>query len=261
MITFLYRTIAAFIVTLCLCGCAPFWQGMQSRWDVEEHAVNRSVSAKIEAEAAAGSYKSKLYAKPVVQKVRVPAMIRGGVYIPEHMEYVIVKPGEYVLNSPDALEQSDEAPKERYSKQERRASHEDVRASTELQSDPREIAKTYGIPPKILPAMLAKEGADILYIPYNIGVSVSVENMSLINLGKVQQLLTDQTLMTPLIVSNDQPTDIGQFSYTASCRGDVSSVSQSANGKSVSLKVPEGKAFLTHDGYIIRPVCLRRSNA
>jgi len=45
-----------------------------------------------------------IYKKPVVQMVRVPATIRGGVYIPEHYEYVVVQPGEYVLDTDPLIE-------------------------------------------------------------------------------------------------------------------------------------------------------------
>jgi len=37
--------------------------------------------------------------KPIVQIVKVPATIKGGIYIPEHYEYVIIRPGEYVLDT------------------------------------------------------------------------------------------------------------------------------------------------------------------
>lgn len=42
---------------------------------------------------------SLTWKKPIVQLVKVPAMIRNGVYIPEHYEYVIIRPGEYILNT------------------------------------------------------------------------------------------------------------------------------------------------------------------
>ena len=48
--------------------------------------------------------KTGIYKKPVVQMVKIPAMIRGGVYIPEHYEYVVVQPGEYVLDTDPLIE-------------------------------------------------------------------------------------------------------------------------------------------------------------
>lgn len=42
---------------------------------------------------------SVTWSKPIIQIVRVPAKIRGGVFIPEHTTYVIIRPGEYIINT------------------------------------------------------------------------------------------------------------------------------------------------------------------
>ena len=39
------------------------------------------------------------WAEPVVQEVRIPAHIEGGVFYPEHNELVIIAPGEWKRNS------------------------------------------------------------------------------------------------------------------------------------------------------------------
>ncbi|MCL4492045.1 MAG: hypothetical protein M1510_09110 [Nitrospirae bacterium] len=50
-------------------------------------------------EAKTGNVEQRLlWSKPVIQIVKVPATIRNGLYIPEHTEYVIVRPGEYIIN-------------------------------------------------------------------------------------------------------------------------------------------------------------------
>ena len=52
-----------------------------------------------------------VWEKPIVQIVKIPATIRGGVYIPEHYEYVIIRPGEYILNVDPIIEKKQIAEK------------------------------------------------------------------------------------------------------------------------------------------------------
>jgi hypothetical protein len=40
------------------------------------------------------------WAEPIVQEVRIPAHVQGGVFYPEHNELVVITPGEWKRNNP-----------------------------------------------------------------------------------------------------------------------------------------------------------------
>jgi hypothetical protein len=235
-------------------GCAPLWES-KPRWETEEKAINRSTISMIESEIAKGEIKSKLYTKPVVQKVKVPAQIRGGVYIPEHWEYVIIQPGEYVLNDPDAIEQGENYERQ-FSRPETKSEGERTYTTTTLSFDIKDLKKMYGIPDKILPVFLASEGADVLVIVYNINVKV-VEDIAVVNLEKASPLINEQTISSAYVVSNDQMVNIGKHLYIFTCSYDFVSVLYSTSGRSVSVKITESNAFVTDDGLLVRAICIK----
>ncbi|MBE0427210.1 MAG: hypothetical protein IBX72_11285 [Nitrospirae bacterium] len=236
-------------------GCAPLWKS-EPRWEMEEKAINRSTMSMVESEIAKGEFKSRLYTKPVVQKVKVTAMIRGGVYIPEHWEYVIIQPGEYVLNDPDAIEQGEENQQRHVRRPEAKSEGERLYTTTTPGFDIKDLKKIYGIPDRILPVFLANEGADVLVIVYNINVKV-VDDIAVVNLEKAGPLINEQTTSSVYIVSNDQMVNIGKHSYIFVCSYDFVSVLYSASGRTVSVKVTESNAFVTGDGLLVRSICVK----
>ena len=83
-----YRNYCIVLMMFCLAGCA--------------HVCNlqKQTMAKGQAQSAAGQFQGGDFpyyhwASPMVQDVLVPAHIANGVFIPEHKEPVIIKPGEW----------------------------------------------------------------------------------------------------------------------------------------------------------------------
>lgn len=238
------------LITIFFFGCAPLWE-RGSRWDTEEKAFNRSATAIVEEEITKGEYKSKLYTKPVVQKVKVPPMIRGGVYIPEHWEYVIIQPGEYVLNDLDAVGQEPSSPRNV-----RKAEPDKTHKTVTMNVDINDLKRMYGIPDKLLPVFLAEENPDVMIAVYNINVKV-VDDIAIVNLEKAKPLVNEQTISSVYIVSDKQIMNIGKHTYIFNCSDNFVSVLYSSEGKSVSIRVSESNAFVTSDGLLIRPICIK----
>ena len=66
-----------------------------------EQGYRRGVKEQMQLIAAkfqGGEFPYYHWAAPMVQDVRVPAHIEQGVFIPEHQELVIIKPGEWLKN-------------------------------------------------------------------------------------------------------------------------------------------------------------------
>ena len=72
----------AFIMMFCLSGCAH---------GLSQPKQKRAITSQFQG----GSFPYYHWASPIVQEVNVPGHISNGVFIPEHKELVIIKPGEW----------------------------------------------------------------------------------------------------------------------------------------------------------------------
>lgn len=79
------RKIIIFVLVLILSGCVSS--------NLQKNSLDNADN-----ELTKGDIQNLTWKKPIVQLVKVPATIRNGVYMPEHYEYVIIRPGEYILN-------------------------------------------------------------------------------------------------------------------------------------------------------------------
>lgn len=195
---------------------------------------------------------SRFFQKPVVQKVKVPAMVRNGVYIPEHYEYVIVKPGEYVLSeSPGADKDSGTDSRSR-----RGSDRDAVRENREGISIV-EIKRKYGIPDSIKPVAAARGDYDCLVIPYGLEIDWTGDIVP-VNLTKISDYLNEKSMKTPYIVSNDQQVTIEQSNYTFTCSSNRTEVTVQSHidGRTVSIRVPDGGGILTRNGDVLKVSCL-----
>lgn len=87
----LFKLCMAALLLFFMPGCVPIFTAMD-----KTIADNTAAAQNTEQSSKGYGYK---WVPPVVQKLRVPAMIRAGVYIPEHETYVIVNQGAYVSDN------------------------------------------------------------------------------------------------------------------------------------------------------------------
>ncbi len=83
------------LLLICISGCATT-QGSVKQ--VYEQGYRAGVNEQMEAIAAkfqGGQFPYYQWTAPIVQDVRVPAHIANGVFVPEHNELVLIKPGEW----------------------------------------------------------------------------------------------------------------------------------------------------------------------
>lgn len=74
------RKIIIFVLVLILSGCVSS--------NLQKNSLDNADN-----ELTKGDIQNLTWKKPIVQLVKVPATIRNGVYMPEHYEYVIIRPG------------------------------------------------------------------------------------------------------------------------------------------------------------------------
>ena len=87
----MYFYFLGMIIFLAGCASASYNQGYQQ-------GVHEQVR-QIASELQGNNFPYYHWSSPIVQSVRVPAHLSNGVMLPEHSELVIIKPGEWVLNS------------------------------------------------------------------------------------------------------------------------------------------------------------------
>ena len=90
-----------------LAGCASVKppQAADPKSSIYEEGYRKGVSENINSivEKLNGNdfpYLGGTWAEPIVQEVRMPAHVQGGVFYPEHNELVIITPGEWKRNNP-----------------------------------------------------------------------------------------------------------------------------------------------------------------
>ncbi len=85
-------------VVLVCCGCASWRGNGQTPTRVYEQGYRAGIKEQMDVIAAkfqGGQFPYYHWAAPIVQDLRVPAHIAHGVFIPEHNEIVLIKPGEW----------------------------------------------------------------------------------------------------------------------------------------------------------------------
>jgi uncharacterized protein YceK len=85
------------ILILFLSGCASL-QAKSEAKNVYEQGYRAGVKEQMEdisARFQGGQFPYYNWSAPIVQDVKVPAHIQQGVFIPEHNELVLIKPGEW----------------------------------------------------------------------------------------------------------------------------------------------------------------------
>ena len=97
------------LVSCCglLIGCASFKPAhpQESKTSLYDEGYRKGVAENINGvvEKLNGNdfpYLGGTWAAPVVQEVKIPAHVQGGVFYPEHNELVIITPGEWKRNNP-----------------------------------------------------------------------------------------------------------------------------------------------------------------
>ena len=83
-----YRNCCIVLMMFCLSGCAHG----SSR---QKQTMAKGPAGSVAGQFQGGDFPYYHWASPIVQDVLVPAHIANGVFIPEHKEPVIIKPGEW----------------------------------------------------------------------------------------------------------------------------------------------------------------------
>jgi hypothetical protein len=84
-----------FLLMLFVCGCAANSPSQKNLYQEGYRAAVKDEIKSIGAQFQGGHFPYYHWSAPIVQDVLVPAHIGNGVFIPEHKELVIIKPGEW----------------------------------------------------------------------------------------------------------------------------------------------------------------------
>lgn len=163
---------------------------------------------------------------PVVQKVKVPAMIRGGVFIPSHETYVIVTDGAFVTD--------------------------DVKLEG--------VRKKYRLPAEA-EIVSPLKGDDVVMAVYRLG---KVFNQSkVVELTKISFMLDGKPIDHILSLHNDEIANIGGYLCSFSReKGDdqvVAYISEGDGLKQIRLfQIGKGQMIVLGNGYVLAPVFDRK---
>lgn len=162
---------------------------------------------------------------PVVQKVKVPAMIRGGVFIPAHETYVIVTDGAHVTD--------------------------DVKTDN--------VRRKYRLPAEA-EIVSPLKGDDVVMAVYRLD---RVYNQSkVVELTKISFLLDGVAIDYILSLHNDEIAKVGDYLCSFSReKGDDQVVAYVSEGglKQIKLfKVGKGQMLVLGNGYVLAPVFDRK---
>ena len=83
------------ILSVCLCGCSTVPAEQRSVYEQGYRAGVKEQMSEIVSKFQGGNFPYYHWAEPIVQEVAIPAHIEHGLFIPEHKELVIIKPGEW----------------------------------------------------------------------------------------------------------------------------------------------------------------------
>ena len=93
------RMTAGFVMLVALSGCVSTGGAVPSVAYDEgyQHGIKENIAKNVEGMNGNGFpyIGGSNWAEPLIQDVRIPAHIQGGVFYPEHNELVIITPGEW----------------------------------------------------------------------------------------------------------------------------------------------------------------------
>ena len=81
-----------------LCGCTTASPEQKSVYEQGYRTGVQEQMRQIAASFQGGNFPYYHWTKPMVQQVQMPAHVANGVFIPEHQELVIIKPGEWAMS-------------------------------------------------------------------------------------------------------------------------------------------------------------------
>ena len=210
-----------------LCGCASinnFLAAIQAKLIPQER--DREVSMTFEEimetrNVRAGAGDGYRWIPPIVQKVTVPAMIRGGVLIPSHETYVIVNDASYVMD--------------------------DDKAET--------VRRKYLIPSGI-EIVSPMRGNDVVIAVFRMN-RVFAES-TVVPIAKVSFLFQEKSLDRALALSNDEVTQVGNYlcSFNRE-RGDdfiTANVVETGLKSIKTYTVSQTQMLFLSNGYVLAPL-------
>jgi len=154
------------------------------------------------------------FQKPIIQYIHIPATIRNGIYIPDHYEYVTVKPGGYiVLNNneqPEAPKQKAEQPKAK--------------------------------------VIAPSSGGDVVIISYKVNMEIPAD--VILQKDKDPYLFKEPVAYYRLYAK--EPVRIGKSVYAFSVKGETFNIFMVKGGKVISKSLQMDEAYLTNDGYLLK---------
>ncbi len=160
---------------------------------------------------------------PVVQKVKVPAMIRGGVFIPAHETYVIVTDGAFVTD------------------------------------DAKNVRRKYRLPAEA-EIVSPLKGDDVVMAVYRLDRMYNQSKV--VELTKISFLLDGVAIDYILSLHNDEIAKVGDYLCSFSReKGDDQVVAYVSEGglKQIKLfKVGKGQMLVLGNGYVLAPVFDRK---
>ncbi|MDA8103757.1 MAG: hypothetical protein M0Z71_00090 [Nitrospiraceae bacterium] len=210
-----------------LCGCASinsFLATTQAKIAPRERdrQVSMSVEEMMEArDVRAGAGDHFRWMPPVVQKVTVPAMIRGGVLIPTHETYVIVNDASYVVN-----DDKTEAVRRKYS----------IPAGVEIVSPMR--------------------GSDVVVAVFR--MNRVFDESTVVPIAKVAFLFHEKSPDRALALSNDEVAQIGNYlcSFSRERGADfiTANVVESGLKSMKTYTISQTQMLFLSNGYVLAPL-------
>ena len=193
--------------------------------DFDAEMFNEIRGSEVRKGARAAQSRGYGWVPPVVQKVKVPAMIRGGVFIPAHETYVIVTEGAFVFD--------------------------DVKTEN--------VRKKYKLPAEV-EVVSPLKGDDVVIAVYRLD---RVFNQSkVVELTKISFMLDGKAIDYILSLYNDEITKIGDYLCSFSReKGDDQIVAYVSEGglKQIKLfKIEKGQMLVLGNGYVLAPVFERK---
>jgi|GEM_PF-3130443 len=223
------RFVAAIVIAVLLAGCASVTQfladikakigmAIDKDSDFEMMTYEDIMDTQTVRASSAGGAR---WVPPLVQKVKVPAMIRNGILIPAHEEYVIINDAAYVMDD------------------------------TVIDG----IRRRYGIPSGIDIVSPLKKSDVVIGV---FRMNRVFDQSTVVPVSKVSFLLQGKVMEKALALGNDEVAQIGSFLCTFSReRGDdyiTANVVESGSRSIQSYTVSKAQALFLRNGYVILPV-------
>ena len=94
-----YRCYFILLALICLSGCSTVSADQKQAYEQGYRTGIKEQMRDIAAQFQGGNFPYYHWTSPIVQDVQVPGHISNGVFIPEHKELVIIKPGEWAQSA------------------------------------------------------------------------------------------------------------------------------------------------------------------